>query len=130
MSAIGRSVKMVILLLVSTVVCSSLGNVLLNTYCPYKNDYLYPNCGNCCTDALRSCKTLCKGCPVWKNKTRCYVHKDNPNYWKYFTSKKCHVTCKLNTKQGRELDNEAFYFFSKMAGPDYLRQDDAQLIDN
>jgi hypothetical protein len=128
MSAVGGFVKIAILLLVSMVIYSSLAaqtNIVQNR-CNYTSPYWKNGCGICCQKAQLVCNTYCKGCLAWKNKQPCFVHLNNKNYMKYFYTKDCHKKCGL-TKPGRELENDASYFFSKMV-PNYLRQDDEELM--
>ena len=126
MSAVGGFLKIAILL-VSMVIYSSLAaqTNIVQDRCKYRSPY-WPPCGICCQKAQIVCNTYCKGCPAWKNKQPCFVHLNNTNYMKYFYTKDCHKKCGL-TKPGRELENDASYFFSKMV-PNYLRQDDEELM--
>ena len=102
MTAVGGSVKLPLFVLVSLLICSSLGNQLKQTC---KNGR--PACGNCCNFAFYKCSYLCPKCPKFGSYDPCYLHEDNSNYMKFFKSKRCPSLC--NMKRGRELQSDDPY---------------------
>ena len=99
MAAVGGSVKLPLFVLVSLLICSSLGS--LKQTCR-KNRY--STCGSCCGRAHRNCKLLCGNCLKFKGLTKCEVDAANKNYMKYFKSSGCMSEC--NMIVGRELQSD------------------------
>ena len=95
MAAVGASVNLTLFVLVSLLICSSLGS--LKETCR-KNRY--SACGSCCIRAHRKCKLLCGNCP----NSKCDVDAANKDYMKYFSSSGCMSLC--NMIVGRELQSD------------------------
>ena len=124
MSTFGRPVMVCVLMMVVMVICMTSASI--KDRCKY--DSGYSNCGDCCLRARYKCRTLCKTC-------NCDVHENNPDYMKYFYSKKCHRVCSWptpapSTKHGRELPRDVPAFLSAAAFPaNYHRENTEQEFD-